>query len=96
MKLYTEDQVRQSMWKLVHPFSEGKEIDEIFNSLTPIQLPNDEEIEQDAHLEYPVNPQPMGRTLAGGEYYGDINFSERQAYILSLKNFINKIQGGNK
>lgn len=44
MKLYTEEQVKDSLWKLVHPFSDGKELDEIVEKLTPIELPSDDEI----------------------------------------------------
>ena len=45
MKLYTEEQVREALWKTEHPFSDGKNVDEIMNSLIPIQLPSDEDIE---------------------------------------------------
>ena len=49
MKLYTEEQVRQAMLlmngiKHLH-FSES----EILNSLTPIELPSDEEIEKKSY-----------------------------------------------
>ena len=52
MKLYTEDQLRQALWQTEHPFSDGKHVDEIIDSLTPIQLPTDEEIEEFSHLKY--------------------------------------------
>ena len=64
--------------------------------LEPIELPSDKEIEQEAHIQYPVNLQPNGRTLSGGRYDIDINYSERNAYILSAKWMRDKIQGGNK
>ncbi len=52
MKLYTEDQVRQALWQTEHPFSDGKHVDEIIDSLTPIQLPSDDEIEEFSHTKY--------------------------------------------
>lgn len=53
---------------------------------------SDEEIEQEAHIQYPVNLQPNGRTLSGGRYDIDINYLERNAYILSAKWMRDKIQ----
>ena len=52
MKLYTEEQLRQALWQTEHPFSDGKHVDEIIDSLTPIELPTDEEIEEFAHTKY--------------------------------------------
>jgi hypothetical protein len=49
MKLYTEEQVRDALWKTEHPFSDGKNVDEIMKSLTPIELPSDEEIGKESH-----------------------------------------------
>jgi len=37
------------MYKLVHPFSDGKEIDEIVTKLIPIELPSDDEVNEEAH-----------------------------------------------
>ena len=43
MKLYTEEQIREALWKTEHPFSDGKNVDEIMKSLIPIELPSDED-----------------------------------------------------
>ena len=48
-KLYTEDQVRKALWQTQHPFSDGKHVNEIINSLTPIELPTDKDIEEMVH-----------------------------------------------
>ena len=48
MKLYTEEQVRKAMQESRYAFSTEKGYDEILNSLTPIELPSDEEIEKKA------------------------------------------------
>lgn len=94
MKLYTEEQVRQAMdfARGHHRMSDTQFIE----TLTPIELPSDEEIEQQSHIQYPVNLQPNGRTLAGGKYDIDINYSERNAFIECAKWMRDKIQGGNK
>lgn len=44
MKLYTEEQVRQAMQESRYAFSTDKGYDEILKSITPIELPSDEEI----------------------------------------------------
>ena len=46
MKLYTEEQVRQAMQESKYAFSTDKGYDEILKSITPIELPSDEEIEE--------------------------------------------------
>lgn len=93
MKLYTESQVKRMMKLARETYaSEGQ----LLLSFEPIELPTDEEIEQEAHVQYPVNLQPNGRTLAGGRYDVDINYSERNTFILSVKWMRDKIQGGNK
>ncbi|MFY8160217.1 MAG: hypothetical protein ACOVNU_02725, partial [Candidatus Kapaibacteriota bacterium] len=58
-KLYTEEQVREIYFKGIHNgrlHIEGKCSDEI-NSLTPIELPSDEDIEDRIGFEYPATYQ---------------------------------------
>ncbi len=43
MKLYTEEQVRKAMQESRYAFSTEKGYDEILDSLTPIELPSDED-----------------------------------------------------
>ena len=92
-RLYTEEQVIQAM---ILSDTVCASYDRILDRLTPIKLPTDEEIEQEAHMKYPVNLQPNGRTLAGGKYDIDINYSERNAFIECGKWMRDKIKGGNK
>ena len=98
MKLYTEEQVKIAIDKSTkfsrYMFEDEK--NEVINSLTPIELPSDEEIEQQAYIQYPVNSQPNGRTLAGHKYDVDINYSSRNLFIECAKWMRDKIQGGNK
>ena len=63
MKLYTEEQVKESFYNGVkyasgiHPASIGwinQYVEGIINSLTPIELPSDEEIEKEA-FQIPFN-----------------------------------------
>ena len=88
MKLYTETELKEIYFKGVHNGRmqiEGKCSDEI-NSLTPIELPSDEEIENrynkfiDTEIELGFLKQEQGEILKW--YY--------KTY------FIDKIQGGNK
>ena len=81
MKLYTEEQLRQALWQTEHPFSDGKHVDEIIDSLTPIELPTDEEIGElrDEHI--PIDEEDM--------------WSERLYFTLGAKSMLDKIQGGN-
>ena len=94
MKIYTEFEVKFAMD--IARCQPALTFDEVLEQLTPIALPTDEEIEQEAHVQYPVNLQPNGRTLAGGRYDVDINYSERNTFILSVKWMRDKIQGGNQ
>jgi hypothetical protein len=48
MKLYTEEQVREAMKEARYSFSTYKDYDKILESITPIELPSDEEIENEA------------------------------------------------
>lgn len=45
-KLYTEEQVRKAMSEARYSFTTEKGYDDIIQSLTPIELPSDEEIEE--------------------------------------------------
>jgi hypothetical protein len=106
MKLYTEEEILNAYYNGWHyrsvSFVNGEVgkfqfyRDVFINSLTPIELPSDEEIKQQSHIQYPVNLQPNGRTMAFGKYDIDINYSERNAFIECAKWMRDKIQGGNK
>lgn len=88
MKLYTEEQVKS----LVHQCRiYNVPAERFLFNYTPIELPSDEEIEQEAHMKYPVNLQPNGRTLAGGKYDVDINYSERKGFMHCARWMRNKI-----
>ena len=61
MKLYTEEQVKETFYKgikyaqSIHPASieyHNQYVDGIINSLTPIELPSDEEIKTESHNHY--------------------------------------------
>lgn len=76
MKLYTEEQLLKALWEALweseHFFSDSKNVDRIIKSLTPIELPSDEEIMQ----------------VALEETRGDINmqiaFNNGAVYICKL------------
>lgn len=51
MKLYTKEEIKRA---LDNPVSLNMETDEFIDSLTPIELPSDEEI-KDASIKYYVN-----------------------------------------
>ena len=55
MKLYTEEQVRQMLIKMGN--SAPLNIDYLINEITPIELPTDEEIEQESNNEYQEQKQ---------------------------------------
>lgn len=47
MKLYTEEQVKDAIWTLVHSFADGESIlQKSMAILTPIELPSDEDIKE--------------------------------------------------
>lgn len=64
MKLYTEEQVRKAMSALNDIKYMYHSDDDIFESLTPIELPSDEEIVEQAvillHKKYPYHPPSDG------------------------------------
>ncbi len=88
IKLYTEEQVREA-WNTA--FMQGMSIDseiyepvffeDFLKKLTPIQLPNDEEIREERLLQFPDS-----------EYANRAN--DRLAFYCGAKFVINKIQGG--
>ena len=55
MKLYTEEQVRYLIGHL-DPLLRGDDWCELFHSLTPIELPSDEEIDEGARKYANINP----------------------------------------
>ena len=87
MKLYTEEQVRKaindgSLYSYINGDFEFKNSeDDIVNSLTPIELPSDEEIEQ--HAEENT-----------AESNGTLEFE--RGFKRGAKWMRDKIQGGNK
>ena len=80
MKLYTEEEIRK---RLNSPMDEEVTIDEFIESLTPIELPSDEEIREERLLQFPDS-----------EYANRAN--DRLAFYCGAKYVINKILGGNK
>ena len=63
-KLYTEEQVRKAIalgydWCHQKHISDDFMIDNFINSLTPIQLPSDEEIDY-AESQFPMNTFELG------------------------------------
>ena len=82
MKLYTEEQVRQAMdfARGHHRMSDTQFIE----TLTPIELPSDEEINEVAMVVYGFNARDVKDVL------------EYKAFKRGAKNIIDKIQGGNK
>ena len=93
MKLYTEEQILNAYYNGWHyrsvSFVNGEVgkfqfyRDVFINSLTPIELPSDEEIREERLLQFPDS-----------EYANRAN--DRLAFYCGAKFVINKIQGGNK
>ena len=79
MKLYTEEQVMNAL-KLAH--SHIKPLQYVVDTLTPIELPTDEEIGKGRDEHIPINEIDM--------------WSERLYFTLGAKWLRDKIQGGNK
>lgn len=83
MKIYTEEQVNDAIgWyvKLKIKLKKDVTIQEAFNRLTPIELPNDEEIDKEA-FQVPYD------NIRG---FYDLQFIKGAKWMRS------KIQGGNK
>ena len=79
MKLYTENQLNKAMLDYI----QGVPRIDIFNSLTPIELPSDEELNEVAMVVYGFNARDVKDVL------------EYKAFKRGAKYVINKIQGGN-
>ena len=94
MKLYTEEQVKEIYFKGLHNgrlHIEGKCSDEV-ELLTPIELPTDEEIEQESNNEYQEQKQSYENSV---EMF-PIDFANylEVGFIEGAKWMRNKIQGG--
>jgi hypothetical protein len=94
MKLYTEEQVKEIYFKGLHNgrlHIEGKCSDEV-ELLTPIELPSDEEIEQESNNEYQEQKQSYENSV---EMF-PIDFANylKVGFIDGVKWMRNKIQGG--
>lgn len=89
MKLYTEEQMHTVMLLALGRYEIHsnrkvlKENQDLIDSLTPIELPSDEEIREERLLQFPDS-----------EYTNRAN--DRLAFYCGAKFVINKIQGGNK
>jgi len=90
MKLYTEEQVRQMLIKMGN--SAPLNIDYLINEITPIELPTDEEIEQESNNEYQEQKQSYENSV---EMF-PIDFANylEVGFIEGAKWMRNKIQGG--
>lgn len=84
-KLYTEEQIRKAYNKGIDSGFWGNSSEEqedvIVNSLTPIELPTDKEIEEEASI--------VAKKCSATIY-------EESAYVIGAKWMKSKIQGGNK
>ena len=89
MKLYTEEQMHTVMLLALGKYQIHsnrkilKENQDLIDSLTPIELPSDEEIREERLLQFPDS-----------EYANRAN--DRLAFLCGAKYVINKIKGGNK
>jgi hypothetical protein len=86
MKLYTEEQMHSVMLLALGRhgiYVPNKHYQDLIDLLTPIELPNDEEIREERLLQFPES-----------EYANRAN--DRLAFYCGAKFVINKIQGGNK
>ena len=86
MKLYTEEQVVRAI-----ELSDGRSTDEVLAGLTPIELPTDEEIEQESNNEYQEQKQSYENSV---EMF-PIDFANylKVGFIDGVKWMRNKIQG---
>lgn len=80
MKLYTEEQVQQAIDLGKRNVSKNR----ILESLTPIEVPSDEEINEVAMVVYGFNARDIKDVL------------EYKAFKRGAKYVMNRIQGGNK
>ena len=98
MKLYTEEEIKRGLEK---PVSFDMTTDEFINSLTPIELPSDEEIEEKLNVAY-GNGYEQGemdfykKMKSQGKLYAD---GYEEGYLRALElvkwKIDNEIQGGN-
>ena len=88
MKLYTEEQMHTVMLLALGRYEIHsnrkvlKENQDLIDSLTPIELPSDEEIREERLLQFPDS-----------EYANRAN--DRLAFLCGAKYVVKKIQGGN-
>jgi len=88
MKLYTEEMFLIAAEKCEVSMIDAKHIMQYIDEyVTPIEVPSDEEIEQEIKNEYP---------LTGHVGIDHRNYLRKVGYIQGAKMVINKIQGGNK
>lgn len=88
-KLYTEEQLREAL-KFAR-YSTGNLVrtnDQIVESLTPIQLPTDEEIYELAKEQYPISMEKFGNEMMDG------NIHFRSIFIQGAEWMRDKIKGG--
>jgi hypothetical protein len=99
MKLYTEEEIKRG---LDNPVTFDMTTDEFINSLTPIELPSDEDIEEKLNVAY-GNGYEQGemdfykKMKSQGKLYAD-GYEEGYLHALELVKWKidNEIQGGNK
>ena len=85
MKLYTEEQVRKaindaSLYSYINGNFEFKNSeDDIVDSLTPIELPTDEEIEKESYIKLPI------LTYSFMEGHDDLNRHLRDSWVEGIE-----------
>ena len=102
IRLYTEEQVRKAMEDVYIGCYSLEDVKYIFNQLTPIELPSDEEIEEKLNVAY-GNGYEQGemdfykKAQVKGDKYAE-GYSEGYKRALELVKWkIDKdLQGGNK
>ena len=91
MKLYTENDLKRAMKRAylggMSPFNLLQVRTEILEQLTPIEIPSDEEIKQEAESLYP---------LTGHVGIDHRNHLRKKGFIDGMEWMRDKIQGGNK
>jgi uncharacterized protein with von Willebrand factor type A (vWA) domain len=86
MKLYTEEQIRK---RLNSPMDDEVTIDEFIESLNPIELPSDEEIENHVEDDF-LNSNGVHK------YSEEVQLLMKAMCKAGMKCMRDKIQGGNK
>ena len=82
MKLYNENELRKA---ILFSLAEDATMDKILNSLTPIELPSDDEINNYADFAFPY-----------AEKIGEETYTAYRGFKIGVKWMRDKIQGGNK